>query len=237
MKECDYCEASFDDDEAYTAHLAAEHENELGRIDRRRVQQAGLNQGGRTTQLTIAAGVVIVLMGVGYFVFFTGNGVDPSGIEAEPLPDRGNDTLLRNVTTYDNLSRNHVETGATIEYPFEPPVGGRHWPATEVRDAGFYEETQPYEALVHNLEHGHVVIYYDENALSDDAENSLREFAAAHTGDFTSVVVVPNPKDDPKSSFVLTAWGHRLRMSDYNPRIVRAFLAEYLGRGPEGEGR
>lgn len=37
MPECDYCSATFDDEDAELDHLAAEHEGELGRIDRRRV--------------------------------------------------------------------------------------------------------------------------------------------------------------------------------------------------------
>jgi hypothetical protein len=45
--------------------------------------------------------------------------------------------------------------------------------------------------------------------------------------------VVPNPADDPRAAYVLTAWRHRLTMDSYDEATVRAFLAEYLGRGPE----
>lgn len=39
MPECDYCERTFADEDAYLAHLAAEHYEELGRIDHRRVDE------------------------------------------------------------------------------------------------------------------------------------------------------------------------------------------------------
>lgn len=40
MEHCQYCEASFDDEEAYLEHLHAAHDTEeLGRIDRRRVEE------------------------------------------------------------------------------------------------------------------------------------------------------------------------------------------------------
>ena len=39
MPECDYCEASFEEEDAYLTHLGDDHDDELGRIDRRRVDQ------------------------------------------------------------------------------------------------------------------------------------------------------------------------------------------------------
>ena len=39
MPECDYCGASFGDEDAYLTHLGDEHSDDLGRIDRRRVEQ------------------------------------------------------------------------------------------------------------------------------------------------------------------------------------------------------
>lgn len=37
MPDCDYCDRSFPDEDAYLTHLGEEHEDELGRIDSRRV--------------------------------------------------------------------------------------------------------------------------------------------------------------------------------------------------------
>ena len=39
MTECDYCGESFDSEDAYLNHLQAEHRDELGRIDQKRVEQ------------------------------------------------------------------------------------------------------------------------------------------------------------------------------------------------------
>lgn len=79
MPDCDYCEASFDDEEAYTAHLGAEHEGELGRIDRRRVEGTG-DDGGLPTG-PIVLGVILLAAAaiVGYTVFVAGGG-GPQGI-------------------------------------------------------------------------------------------------------------------------------------------------------------
>ncbi|ARS89155.1 hypothetical protein [Natrarchaeobaculum aegyptiacum] len=41
MPDCDYCGASYSDQEAYLEHIGSAHPNELGRIDRRRADEYG----------------------------------------------------------------------------------------------------------------------------------------------------------------------------------------------------
>jgi len=45
MPDCDYCDGSFEDQDAYLEHLAAEHDGERARIDRRRVESYHADQG------------------------------------------------------------------------------------------------------------------------------------------------------------------------------------------------
>lgn len=236
MEECSHCGETFDDEKSYLRHLRDEHEGELGRIDRQRVTQ--LDDGGpsRTTLYAVVALLGIVIVGIAYMSFAGGGGggggeplEDPTGIEAEPLPDSGDQALLADVQTLQSQGKDHVS--GDVDYERVPPTSGLHAGST-VRP-GFYESPQQYEELVHNLEHGHVVIYYDPAALTNESESSLKQFAAAHDDGWAAVVVVPNPEDDPDAPFVLTAWTKKLEMDDYDPEVVRAFLAEYIGRGPE----
>jgi len=73
MEECDYCSESFEGEQAYVNHLEAEHMDELGPIDRRRVgadegEDSGLPVGPLALALVIGATVAIVA----YVTFFTG---------------------------------------------------------------------------------------------------------------------------------------------------------------------
>jgi hypothetical protein len=237
MEECDYCGATFESESAYVEHLADEHEGELGRIDRRRVAAADDGGGGQllSGRVLVAAGAVLVLAAAVYFgVLPGGNGgpdVEPDGIEAQSLPDSGDQALLADVEEFPDQGNAHVSVGEDVEYERFPPLSGPHDPNS--LPGGFYESEQRVEQLVHNLEHGHVVVYYDPAALNDSAEESLKEFAAAQNGNWAAVVAVPNPRDDPESAFILTAWTVQLRMDSYDNETVRAFLAEYIGRGPE----
>lgn len=73
MPDCGYCDASFDDEAAYHAHLRADHADELGPIDRRRVAtdaDGGLPTGPLALGAVLLASVAII----GYVVFLTGSG-------------------------------------------------------------------------------------------------------------------------------------------------------------------
>jgi sulfur carrier protein ThiS len=81
MPDCDYCEASFGTEEAYLKHLRADHLDELGPIDRRRVGadaeegSSGLPTGPLALALVVGATVAIVA----YVTFFAGGGGTASG--------------------------------------------------------------------------------------------------------------------------------------------------------------
>lgn len=75
MQECDYCGATHDSERAHLKHLKSEHRSELGPIDKRRVGDVSVDDGGVPTG-PIALGVVILasLAVVGFVVFAGGNG-------------------------------------------------------------------------------------------------------------------------------------------------------------------
>lgn len=226
MVDCEHCGESFDGEESYLEHLAATHPEEMGPIERRRLEGQEENEGGFTRPAVALVGALIAVAVGAYFLLFTGGTVD--GIEAEPLSDRGDPAALSDVQRFDDLDRGHV---ATPEYDRLPPVGGPH--TGGLVDTGFHEQPKPLGPLVHNLEHGHVVVYYEPGALGAAANESLERFARAHSDPWAAVVVVPTPVEDSEGPVVLTAWGAKLVLQEYDADTVQEFLAEYIGRGPE----
>jgi hypothetical protein len=65
-------------------------------------------------------------------------------------------------------------------------------------------------------------------------EQSLRAFAKGQRRIGYGVIAVPD--SDFRTPFILAAWGRMLEMDNYDPRMVVAFLAEYMGHGPENDG-
>lgn len=73
MPDCGYCDDSFDDESAYRDHLRDEHADELGPIDRRRIET---DDGGGLPTGPLAIGLVLVVSAavVGYVIFLPGGG-------------------------------------------------------------------------------------------------------------------------------------------------------------------
>lgn len=95
MPECDYCADSFPDEDAYLHHLADEHEGELSRIDKRRVDDAlprgsdsGMSANARVglTGLTVLMLLAVAL--TGYLVVTGGDVGDPSGQDGVDQPNQ-----------------------------------------------------------------------------------------------------------------------------------------------------
>jgi hypothetical protein len=167
----------------------------------------------------VGAGAVAALAGC------LGGGGDTS------LPENGDPELLADVQSFPNQGVEHVERGTEVDYDTRPPTSGPHY--SGVVEAGFYEGPQPLGDVVHTLEHGAVVVYYAPDALTEEARSSLQSWTNNHTGTWQSFLAMPYPYEQPETPFVLTAWRHMLRMDEYDADTVRAFAAEFLGRGPE----
>lgn len=82
MPECDYCGETFDADDAYDEHLLATHRDELGRIDRRRLDLAG----GDDEEAGVSAGILMLgavmalaLIAVGVSMYLTSGGGGADG--------------------------------------------------------------------------------------------------------------------------------------------------------------
>jgi hypothetical protein len=126
-------------------------------------------------------------------------------------------------------SQGHVAPGEQVAYETDPPLSGQH-SGTWV-NPGFYEEPQMPEELVHSLEHGHVVIYYDAARLSPEELSAVRALAQKYRGNWDGVVAVP--RTDPEHAIILTAWERGLRLTGYDVSLVDQFVDLFRGRGPE----
>lgn len=126
--------------------------------------------------------------------------------------------------------RNHVPSTVLPEYRSLPPTSGPHYDG--VAAPGFHKTLPALGLLVHNLEHGHVVVYYHPDALVAEAREHLERLTRWYTGTWDAVLAVPWT-EDPEYPLTLTAWGKRLRLKAYDPEAIDAFVDAYRGRGPE----
>ncbi len=78
-------------------------------------------------------------------------------------------------------SQQHVPTGSQVKYDHAPPAFGSHWNEAGTAPAPFNrkfytEKDRPeLESLVHNLEHGYTILWYDESIAEDADELNVVE--------------------------------------------------------------
>ncbi|WP_439027598.1 hypothetical protein [Haloarchaeobius sp. DT45] len=79
MHDCDHCGDSFDDEEVYLRHLRDEHPDDLGRIERRRVDELDDGDGIPTSTLALGAVGVVFALIVGGLLVTLGSGGGSAG--------------------------------------------------------------------------------------------------------------------------------------------------------------
>jgi hypothetical protein len=133
------------------------------------------------------------------------------------------------IETFPSEGSTHVPVGTVVDYHTDPPTSGNHYP--DPQPGGYYTAPVASGFLVHSMEHGGVIIYYDASRLTADNLLALQALAAQHPGTFSQVVVVP--RTDPANAIILTAWTHRLQLAAYDQTRIEGFMTLFLGNGPE----
>ncbi len=107
-------------------------------------------------------------------------------------------------------------------YNSDPPTSGPHM--ENLVRWGYYDQPQPPEYLVHNLEDGGVVVYY-KPSVPDAVKDRLKTLQQVRAD---RIVVVPGSADQ-KDEVTLTAWTVLLRQAQYDDEAARAFAGRYAG--------
>jgi hypothetical protein len=121
----------------------------------------------------------------------------------------------------------HVQPGQNYRYRRRFPTSGPHDP--KPTEPGFYDLPQPPTQLVHALEHGNIVVYYDEPGT--EAMAMLRDWVDLYEGPWSGIVATRMPGLGKK--VVLTAWTRKLELKAFDAAVAAAFIDDYRGRGPE----
>jgi hypothetical protein len=100
-------------------------------------------------------------------------------------------------------NQQHVPTGTPVDYKEAPPAFGAHWNEAGVAPAPFArkfytdQDRPALEALVHNLEHGYTILWYDSTIADDETKlNEVEGIANKFEGS----------TDDMRDKFIAAPW-------------------------------
>lgn len=192
------------------------------------------------TGTTIAAGLIVL----GLLLVYAPDGKEISAPAMDNLATPVSETKtaetiqkeegikkeLKGIVFFPEEGRTHVPKDTRVTYKTNPPTSGFHYDKW-LPPAVYEEDKAEPELLVHNLEHGNVVIYFDREKLDAKDNEALLVLPKKHAGQWDGVVLVNKKGMEPP--LILTAWRTSLPLKAYDAGKISAFLDAFLGRGPE----
>jgi hypothetical protein len=131
------------------------------------------------------------------------------------------------VREFPEAGRTHIEASQQpSNWNSVPPTSGDHLGSPI--SGGVYDSEQDERAIVHNLEHGYVVIQY--RGIPEDQVNQLREFVRDRSG---SKLVLAPWSGLERDGVALTAWRNLETLERVNLTVIRAFVDDYMIPGGE----
>jgi hypothetical protein len=132
------------------------------------------------------------------------------------------------------LTSTHINPPDRETFNTNPPTSGRHYNAAGVGPltTGIHRAAVQYEGSVHNIEHGHIVIYYKES-VGPAIATILAEVVRS---DPEWIMLAPAQPDMP-AQVAFTAWGHLQQCNTPNEQGLKAaaddFVERFRNKGPE----
>lgn len=205
--------------------------------DRRRAEQRrrdAQRRASRRSNLITLAVVVAVALAVGLGILF-----ERRGGEAQVPTDVGVSAGAANCSdleTAEALGRDHINEDDGVDYNTDPPTSGPHLETpAQPTFYGANQEVDP-KSLVHNHEHGQIVIWYSPDApeaVTDDLQAIQQQQESA-------TVAAPYDGIEAPYNFALTAWvtdpepqGVIQRCEQVSQEVVDDFRRSHQGFGPE----
>lgn len=160
----------------------------------------------------------ILIGGIYWFVNRTQEKISLRKIYAVQIADQG---------------RDHIGVGASHPaYNSNPPTSGWHY--EKWKEKGVYNEQQPDEAMIHNLEHGYIWISYKPDT-SSEVIKQLENFY----GFGKKIVVEPRKENDKVIALAAWNWLDKFdpasnnALDDAELKRIGDFIDQYINKGPE----
>ncbi len=151
--------------------------------------------------------------------------------ELQPAPPRPGSSIPIQTARHIDLGQSHEP------YSSDPPTSGPHY--AQPAQAGFYSEAQPDEQLVHNLEHGYVILWYSCSSLSDPEcvklQADLQEvMARAGNSPRTGTPkLIAAPRPGLTARITVTSWGWLDSLDSFDVERILTFIRASRDRAPE----
>lgn len=127
----------------------------------------------------------------------------------------------------ESMGSPHVKRGDIhADYNSNPPTSGPHW-GDGVAGPGIKDKPVPDELVIHSMEHGAVVVWYEADLPKEDVEKIKSAFSDASG----KKIMVPRKNLD--FPVALTSWGYLLKLKTIDKAKIKEFIESNNDRAPE----
>jgi hypothetical protein len=156
---------------------------------------------------------------------------DAGGDGSAPGADGGRCAVV--VAQHPDEGHDHIACTSPADYLTVPPSSGNHYPVWPAY--GIYDQPIRWGHLVHNMEHGAVVIVYNCPDGCDDDLARAKAFVNGNHPDPAQcsparLSLVPDPTLDVK--WAAAAWTWTLRADCFEEAAFGQFVTDHLGTNP-----
>jgi hypothetical protein len=132
-----------------------------------------------------------------------------------------------------NLGQKHIKNGEAHEaYNSNIPSSGPH--NEQPADWGISASQLADETLIHNMEHGGVVIAYTPNLPSDQVNQLKKIFQnLPKESKFNKIKAVLVPRQGNEKPVQLAAWTYTYNMDGIDEAKIKQFYTDHVDKGPE----
>lgn len=138
-------------------------------------------------------------------------------------------------------SADHVADGLPVDSPSDPPTSGTHYGVS--MPAGFYETASPEYLnpthdgyLIHSLEHGYIIFWYNCDLLDETSCSTLKENIQLAMDEFNGVKLIAFPRPSLDVPLVMTSWGYLQKFENFDLDLAVQFIITNQPLAPEPGG-
>jgi hypothetical protein len=135
-------------------------------------------------------------------------------------------------------SQEHIAVGQkAVDWTTDPPTSGQHY--DQPVDAGFYDIAPPDEQLVHNLEHGYIIVYYNCTGLGETECSNLKEeirqsmSQAGVSSNTRTPKLIAAPRPTMENRITFTSWGRIYRADGFDRDDYGLYVDQNRDKAPE----
>lgn len=126
----------------------------------------------------------------------------------------------------EDLGGGHIGQDVVVtDYNTDPPTSGQHFGTTA--SWGISGDPIQNELQVHNLEHGGIVIQYNDSVTEEEI-SELEGIASQ-----CDVKLILAPRSDMEQRIAVTAWTHYLNLEAVDRDAIQDFIDAHVDEGPE----